>query len=187
LRVAVNVSARNLEDRHFASWLLAELDERGFPADRLEVEITESALANDPEHATAVLDELRSAGVRVSIDDFGTGYSSFGTLRDIKIDRVKIDRSLVSQAGRSATDRHIVRAMIDLAHGLGLEVVAEGVESIGVWDTLVELGCDDAQGYLMARPAPICELPALVERRFVHPVRDCTTPEPYAPIVTVSA
>ena len=187
LRVAINVSARNLEDRHFASWLLAQLDERDFPTERLEVEITESALANDPERTSAVLEELRSAGVWVSIDDFGTGYASFGTLRDLQIDRVKIDRSLVGRAARSPADRHIVKAMIDLAHGLGLDVVAEGVETIDVWDALVELGCDDAQGFLMARPRAASHLGDLVGSRFRHPVHQPRVLEPHVPIVTVPA
>jgi EAL domain-containing protein (putative c-di-GMP-specific phosphodiesterase class I) len=162
LRVAINVSARNLENRHFASNLLERLDAADFDTARLEVEITESALSNDPERASVVLDELRSAGVGVSIDDFGTGYSSFGTLRDTKIDRIKIDRSLVTRTTRSTTDLHIVRAMIDLAHGLELAVVAEGVETLDVWHALVELGCDDAQGYLMSKPIPSSELGELV-------------------------
>ncbi len=122
LRVAINVSARNLEDRHFASGLLERLGDRGFAGrSTRDRDHRERCCRVDPERTSAVLDELRAAGVRVSIDDFGTGYSSFGTLRDITVDRLKIDRSLVRRAAGSTPDRHIVKAMIELAHGLGLD------------------------------------------------------------------
>ncbi len=156
--VAVNVSARNLEDRHFASEVVALLDESGFPPHRLELEITESAIAQEPERTAVAIDALRSHGVRVSIDDFGTGYSSFATLRDVAVDRIKVDRSFISGMATNDRDRRIVGAIIDLAHDLGLAVVAEGVEKEPTLAALRDAGCDVAQGFLFSRPVPPSEL-----------------------------
>ncbi len=155
VRVAVNVSARNLQDRHFADRVFAALAHHQVPAHRLELEITESAIAIEPEQTATAIDALRAAGVRVAIDDFGTGYSSFGTLREITVDSLKIDRSFVTNALASRRDRQIVRALVDLGHSLDLSVVAEGVESTAVLEFLADAGCDIAQGYLIARPALI--------------------------------
>jgi len=157
--VAVNVSARNLQDRHFASETLSFLSGVAFPPHLLEMEITESAIALEPERTTVVLAQLRSAGVRISIDDFGTGYSSFSTLRGLTVDRLKIDRSFISDLPTSDRDHQIVRSVVDLAHGLGLDVVAEGVETANVWMALDAIGCDIAQGYLISEPISIDELP----------------------------
>ena len=162
LVVAVNVSARNLEDRHFASSVIAALDETGFPAARLELEITETAIAQDPERTAFAIEALRSRGVRVSIDDFGTGYSSFATLRDVSVDRIKIDRSFITGMAESDRDRRIVRSIVDLAHELGLHVVAEGVEDAATNTALREVGCDSAQGFLFSRALPLPELRALL-------------------------
>jgi diguanylate cyclase len=167
LGLAINVSARNLEDRHFASELLALVEEAGFAPTRLEIEVTEGALSSDPERTAVALEELRSAGVRVSIDDFGTGYSSFGTLRDSSIDRIKIDRSFITNATRSPADTQIVKALVELAHGLGFDVVAEGVETAEVWDLLRHFGCDLVQGFLISESIPVTELRNLVGRPFV--------------------
>jgi diguanylate cyclase (GGDEF)-like protein len=171
IAVAVNVSARNLENRHFASSLLADLGAAGFDPTRLEVEITESALASDPERISVSLEQLRSAGVRISIDDFGTGYSSFGTLRDSTIDRIKIDRSFITHADRTAADTQIVKALIELAHGLGFDVVAEGVETVEVWNLLAAFGCDLAQGFLLSPAVPLDRLHDLINQSF--------TPDPF--------
>ena len=170
--LAVNVSARNLEDRHFASELLARLASADFCPSRLEVEITESALGAHPERTIVVLQELRAAGIRIAIDDFGTGYSSFGTLRDHTVDRIKIDRSFTERINRSDADVQIIRSVIDLAHGLGLDVVAEGVETTEVLDRLDELGCDVAQGFLLSRPIPLDRVAELLECGFSAPVPD---------------
>ena len=166
ISVAINVSARNLENRHFAPALLRTIEEAGFPANRLEVEITESALASDPERICVGLEELRSAGVRISIDDFGTGYSSFSTLRGGMIDRIKIDRSFITKADQTTAETQIVKALIELAHSLGFDVVAEGVETAQVWAMLAEFGCDLAQGYLMSHAVPIEALHELLGQSF---------------------
>lgn len=159
---AVNVSARDLQDRHFASRTLGILRAANFPTKRLEIEITESALAIDPELTSVALDEFRCAGVRVSIDDFGTRYSSFSTLRRLSVDAIKIDRSFVTDAADNDDNAQIVSALISLAHGLGLTVVGEGIETEEVRQLLERSGCDILQGYLIGRPQPIDALAELI-------------------------
>ena len=116
------------------------------------MEITERALARNPERTRYTVAKLRAAGVRIAIDDFGIGYSSYQTLRTLDVDRVKIDREFVQGVLASDRDRVIVASLIELAHDLGLDVVAEGVEGELVWNALAALGCDVAQGYGIAVP-----------------------------------
>jgi EAL domain-containing protein (putative c-di-GMP-specific phosphodiesterase class I) len=121
--------------------------------DRLQVEVTESAVMTDPARAADVLSRLTSQGVTASIDDFGTGYSSLSLLRRLPVHELKIDRSFVmGMAGDGSEDMAIVRSTADLAHNLGLSVVAEGVEDQWTLDLLSSMGCDEAQGYHIARP-----------------------------------
>jgi diguanylate cyclase len=167
LGLAINVSARNLEDRHFATELLSALDLAAFDPRRLEIEVTESALSSDPERTAVGLEQLRASGVRIAIDDFGTGYSSFGTLRDSSIDRIKIDRSFITHSAGSEADTQIVNALIELAHGLGFDVVAEGVETVEVWELLTTFGCDLAQGYLISRAVAVTQLPRLISHPYL--------------------
>jgi EAL domain-containing protein (putative c-di-GMP-specific phosphodiesterase class I) len=112
----------------------------------------------DPAHALAILSMLQSMGVRLSVDDFGTGYSSLTHLRELPIDEIKIDKSFVMGMATSDADLAIVRTVIDLAHNLGKQVCAEGVEEVGAWNTLRDLGCDLAQGFWIAKPMPAEEL-----------------------------
>jgi diguanylate cyclase len=158
MRLAINVSARNLQDRRFPSSVLKALDEAALPPSQLELEITESAIASEPERSMYAISALREAGVRVAIDDFGTGYSSFSMLRDFTVDRLKIDASFVSGIAQSHRQQHLVKAIVGLAKGLGIETVAEGVETEESWITLANLGCDVAQGFLVCRPLPLPEL-----------------------------
>jgi diguanylate cyclase len=158
MRLSINVSARNLQDRRFPSSVLKALDEAALAPGRLELEITESAIASEPERSLFAISALREAGVRVAIDDFGTGYSSFSMLRDFTVDRLKIDASFVEGIAHSQRQQHLVRAIVALAKGLGIETVAEGVETEESWITLNNLGCDVAQGYLICRPVPLPEL-----------------------------
>jgi EAL domain-containing protein (putative c-di-GMP-specific phosphodiesterase class I) len=151
-KLAVNVSPRSLEDPRFTDQLFAILEETSFPPSQLELEITERALARNPERTRYTVAKLRSEGVRIAIDDFGIGYSSYQTLRTLDVDRVKIDRAFVQGVLASDRDRVIVSSLIDLAHDLGLDVVAEGVEGELVWNELAALGCDVAQGYGIAVP-----------------------------------
>jgi len=151
-RLAVNVSARSLQDRHFAKDVLAILGESGFSPNRLELEITERALVTNAERSIYTIDRLRAHGVRIAIDDFGVGHSSYQTLRLLEVDRVKIDRDFVRELLTEPRDRLIVASLIRLAHDLGLDVVAEGVESEQVWNQLAIMNCDIAQGFGIAVP-----------------------------------
>jgi predicted signal transduction protein with EAL and GGDEF domain len=150
--VAVNVSVRNLYENGFARKVARHLALARVPAHLLTVEITEGTVMADPVRAATALDELHAMGVRISIDDFGTGYSSLVHLKRLPVDYIKIDKSFVMNMEEEGDA--IVRSTIDLAHNLGLQVVAEGVETRAHWDRLAELGCDYGQGYFIARPAP---------------------------------
>jgi diguanylate cyclase (GGDEF)-like protein len=152
--VAVNLSARNLLDRQLPDDVARVLARHGLPAESLVLEITETTMMSELDVVEDVLAALRRQGVVLSVDDFGTGYSSLALLQRISVNEVKVDRSFVCGMLGSAGDMAIVRATIDLAHGLGLRVVAEGVESASLRDRLAELGCDAAQGFHLGMPAP---------------------------------
>jgi diguanylate cyclase (GGDEF)-like protein len=155
LTVAVNVSARNLGRPGFPELVVRELGASGMAADRLVVEITETALLTDPEGATEVLKKLDALGVKVSIDDFGSGHTSLGYLSELPIHELKIDRSFITDMLVNRAHAAIVRSIVDLGHNLGLRVVGEGVECQETWEILRASGCDSAQGYLLARPMPM--------------------------------
>lgn len=157
-KLAVNVSARSLHQRTFANSVLDAALEIGFPTDRLELEITERAMFSDPDRIQLTLAWLREAGISIAIDDFGTGYSSFGSLRQIRADRLKIDRSFIARIADSPEDRLVVRTITDLGHGLGLAVVVEGIEADRTLEIITSLGCDYAQGFGIARPMSIDKL-----------------------------
>ena len=125
------------------------------PADRLIIEVTETALLIDPERAASVLASLADAGVRISLDDFGQGQTSLGYLSALPLDELKIDRSFVGDMLDNAAHAAIVRSIIDLGHNLGLRVVGEGVETDPTLASLNESGCDVVQGFLFARPMPV--------------------------------
>jgi PAS domain S-box-containing protein/diguanylate cyclase (GGDEF)-like protein len=150
--VAVNLSVHDLEDPELPAQVADLLATCGVSPDRLCVEITESALLTAPERARQILGGLRALGVRTSIDDFGTGYSSLAYLKDLPLDELKIDRSFVKDMANDAGARAIVRAVIDLAHELGLRALAEGVEDRETREVLASLGCDIAQGYYFSPP-----------------------------------
>jgi diguanylate cyclase (GGDEF)-like protein len=152
LTVAVNISACDLQDVRFPETVQRYLRGTGVEPRDLELEITENAIMADHGRASRVLAELRELGVRLTIDDFGTGYSSLAHLRALPIDAVKIDRGFVSGMSGSPADAVIVRSVIELAHGLGMSVVAEGVEELHTLDRLVAEGCDEIQGYLISHP-----------------------------------
>ncbi|MGD0168046.1 MAG: EAL domain-containing protein [Gaiellaceae bacterium] len=158
LSVSVNVGRRNMLDVSFPDDVAAALDSRGADSSWLELEITESTMLDDPLRSKIVFERLNAMGVRLSIDDFGTGYSSLAYLRDLPVSEIKIDRSFVLDMTSCADDEMIVRSTIDLGRNLGLEVVAEGVETEEAWNRLAEFGCDVAQGYLLTRPVPPEEL-----------------------------
>jgi len=157
LSVAVNLSAQQLADEHLPQVAGSVLHETGLLPANLCFEITESVAMQDAAASVRSLHALRSLGVKLAIDDFGTGYSSLAYLRRLPVDHVKIDRSFVAGLGRDAEDRVVVDSIIHLAERLGLEVVAEGVETDTQMAELVDLGCRYAQGYLWGRPAPAAE------------------------------
>jgi EAL domain-containing protein (putative c-di-GMP-specific phosphodiesterase class I) len=158
VHVAVNVSAKSLQEQTLPARLQELLDKWRIDPRFLKIEITESSIMADPAHALAILSMLQSMGVRLSIDDFGTGYSSLTHLRQLPIDEIKIDKSFVSGMTESEADAAIVRTVIDLARNLGKQVCAEGVETEAQWRQLVAMDCDLAQGYYISRPLPAEEL-----------------------------
>ena len=162
--IAVNLSAPDILDPRLGEEILTALQAQAVPATRLLLEITESAVMRDPALAVRHMRLLRAAGVRFSLDDFGTGYSSLSQLGRLPLDELKIDRSLVQRAHDRREDLSIVRSTIELAHNLGLKVVAEGVETQQTHDLLRRLRCDLAQGYLISRPLPAAEVPGLLAR-----------------------
>jgi diguanylate cyclase (GGDEF)-like protein/PAS domain S-box-containing protein len=156
--VAVNVSARSLSDERIVDAVEEALLTHDLSPERLQVEVTESAVMTDAGRAAEVLSGLASRGVTVSIDDFGTGYTSLGLLRRLPVHELKIDKSFViGMAGEGGEDTAIVRSTADLAHNLGLNVVAQGVEDQWTLDLLGTFGCDQAQGYHIARPMPAAD------------------------------
>ena len=168
LRVSVNLSTRDLLDPLLSARLGAMLAQHGVPASAICLEITESAIMDDPQRAEAMLNLLSKQGFRLSIDDFGTGYSSLGYLKRLPVDELKIDRSFVINMQADANDATIVRSTIDLAHNLGLGVVAEGVENADVLEQLRVLSCDEAQGYHISRPLPVDGFLAWLEEQQVQ-------------------
>ena len=158
LMLAVNVSARQLRDPGFADEVLAIVQETGFPANLLEIEITESSLMSGQDEAICQLQKLRARDIRIAVDDFGTGYSSLAYLKRLPLDVLKIDRSFVEHIAQRKDDREIVTAIIQIGHTLGFRVVAEGVETVEQLALLREKDCDIYQGYLYS--------PALPRRQF---------------------
>jgi diguanylate cyclase (GGDEF)-like protein len=154
---SVNLSTRDLLDPELPQSFEGLLVKHAVPAEAFCLEITESSIMDDPQRALATLDRLSGMGFRLSIDDFGTGYSSLAYLKRLPVDELKIDKSFVLNMENDEDDARIVRSTIDLAHGMGLMVVAEGVENAQVWDLLRELSCDEAQGFHMGRPMPAHE------------------------------
>jgi diguanylate cyclase (GGDEF)-like protein len=159
LTVAVNISARSLEHPHLPQLVRDSLERTAADPDWLLLEITETALVNDAAHAAAVLQQLSDAGLRLSLDDFGQGYTSLSQLGKLPLSELKIDKSFVLNMLRGPGDAVIVRSVIDLAHNLGLEVVAEGVEDAEILAALRALGCDLTQGYYFSRPLPADQVP----------------------------
>jgi diguanylate cyclase (GGDEF)-like protein len=158
LDVAVNLTIPDLLDLELPDRIAALLREAGLEPSRLELEITESSILADPFRVRQVLARLNEMGVQLAIDDFGTGYSSLAYLKRLPVQAVKIDRSFVSDMCRDPSDATIVRSTIDLGRNLGLTIVAEGVESLEIWNALRGLGCTLAQGYLIGRAVPADEL-----------------------------
>ena len=152
IRISINASARNLDEGDFAERLLSSLRNAKLDPGCLELEFTESATARDQASVVAQLQTLHNGGVAIAIDDFGTGYGTVAYVQQLPVSVLKIDRSFITDMAHSDKDRKLVRSMIGMAHDLGYRVVAEGIETQDVHDLLSSYGCDEGQGYLMARP-----------------------------------
>ncbi|ANX03057.1 EAL domain-containing protein [Immundisolibacter cernigliae] len=163
LPIAVNVSTRNLHDPQFVARVKELLDHWPLPRNCLHLELTETAVMDDPVRSLKVLQELHALGLPIYLDDFGTGYSSMTYLRELPLSGLKIDRAFTIGLAQPQT-RQIVQAMIDLGHALGLKVVAEGTEDEATLAILADMGCDIAQGYGIARPMPNAEIAAWIAR-----------------------
>jgi EAL domain-containing protein (putative c-di-GMP-specific phosphodiesterase class I) len=157
LSLAVNISAQQLEMEHFVTKTLQIIEQTQLPKNTLELEITEHAIMQDMEKAIETLTRLADKGIRIAIDDFGTGYSSLGYLQTLPINTLKMDRSFV-QGIKSQGDNSIINAIIAMANGLNLDLIAEGVENQAQIDHLIGAGCRLAQGFYYCRPVPQEEL-----------------------------
>jgi diguanylate cyclase (GGDEF)-like protein len=163
--VSLNLSMRNLRMPELREAIAASLKASELPRGALTIEITESVIMEQPQRVMVLLRDLDEIGVRASVDDFGTGYSSLAYLKDLAVRELKIDRAFVADLTTNAHTETIVRSTIDLAHDLGLVVVAEGIEDKAAWDALSALGCDNAQGYFIARPMSADALAAWLKTR----------------------
>ena len=150
--LSFNLSSVQLVDPSTATSIIKTIEKAGLPANRLEIEVTETAMMSDPETASMIIDELHEAGIRISMDDFGTGQSSLGRLRELKLDKVKIDRAFIMAIGEDKPAEHIVRAILEMCAGLDLTVVAEGIEEMNQAESLKRYGCHAGQGFLFGKP-----------------------------------
>jgi len=168
--VSLNLSMRNLRMPELRAAVAATLEDWQLPRGALTIEITESVIMEQPQRVMTLLRELDEIGVRASVDDYGTGYSSLAYLKDLTVRELKIDRAFVGDLLTNTQCETIVRSTIELAHDLGLTVVAEGIEDQGAWNALQSLGCDNAQGYFIARPMSSVALTEWLQARPASPV-----------------
>jgi EAL domain-containing protein (putative c-di-GMP-specific phosphodiesterase class I) len=168
LVMAVNLSAVQFRHPDLPELVTRILNEEGLPPEYLELELTESVAMHNPQEAIAVMDNLHERGIRMSIDDFGTGYSSLSYLKKFKVYKLKIDQSFVRDITSDPEDKAIVSAIINLAKSLGLQTIAEGVETQGQQAFLREQGCDEMQGYLFSKPVTAKQFKALLKCGFVR-------------------
>jgi EAL domain-containing protein (putative c-di-GMP-specific phosphodiesterase class I) len=152
--MSVNVSPRQIADPNFTEVVRDALEATGVPAHLLWLEMTESMMLEEPELAEHTLRDIRAMGVQLALDDFGTGFSSLSLLQNFPIQRIKIDRAFVQGIADNTNDRSLVRTIVAMAHSMGLDLVAEGVETVHQLQSLRELGCNKAQGYLISHPVP---------------------------------
>jgi EAL domain-containing protein (putative c-di-GMP-specific phosphodiesterase class I) len=165
LTLSVNLSVREFAQPDLATQVASVLEETGMPPDRLKLEITESAIIGQSDPAISTIRELRALGVAIHLDDFGTGYSALSYLHRLPLDAVKVDRAFTSSIDTEERPLHVVRAIVSLAHAIGLEVIAEGVATSQQLALLRTMGCDGGQGFFFARPATSVELESLLSKR----------------------
>lgn len=180
LTVAVNIPPQQLHKGDLVQTLEIALDDSGLPAAQLEIELTETSLMDDPDMAARILGEVRERGISIALDDFGTGYSSLSQLRKFPLNTLKVDQSFVREVGQSAEDGAIVRAIITMAHELGMTVTAEGVETPCHLDFLVRERCDFVQGYYISRPIPAEQMEVLLQAQ-ADQARAAALPTPATP------
>jgi EAL domain-containing protein (putative c-di-GMP-specific phosphodiesterase class I) len=166
MRVAVNVSPAQFRNSALPLVVVAALAESGLPAQRLELEITESVLMQNNDSSFLMLHQLRELGVRIALDDFGTGYSSLSYLRSFPFDRIKVDRSFVADLLECGEAASIVHAILSLASSLKMQTTAEGVETATQRGLLQAAGCDEMQGYLFSQPLPAADIDELIRLRY---------------------
>jgi len=165
LKISVNLSARQLKDENLPKLIEDIMIETGMPGNMLGIELTESAIITDPDIALARLQEIKKLGVSLSLDDFGTGYSSLSYLKRFPIDTLKIDQAFVRDVKTDLEDAALIKAIIAMAHGLGMDVIAEGVEVQEQLEFLSVHGCDSIQGYLFSRPLPAAEMELMLKKK----------------------
>lgn len=176
LSIAVNVSARQFRQRDLLPMIQQEIARSGLQAHHIVIELTESVVMSNPDRSAAILDELHRSGLQIAVDDFGTGYSSMSYLKGFPVSKLKIDRSFINDLGSNSKNDSIVKAMIELAHGLGMSVVAEGVETSAQLASLQGFGCDQYQGYLCSRPLNAEDIAAVLRRK-PQPLRESLVEE----------
>jgi EAL domain-containing protein (putative c-di-GMP-specific phosphodiesterase class I) len=164
--VALNLSVRDLQDPFLVDTISEQLAAHQVEPEWIELEITESAVMENPERAGEVLQRLAAMGLKLAIDDFGTGYSSLAYLKKLPVSTLKVDKSFVINMAHDENDAAIVHTSIDLAHNLGLTLIAEGVENEDILTRLTGLGCDAAQGHYLSRPLPAEEVTAWLRNSF---------------------
>jgi EAL domain-containing protein (putative c-di-GMP-specific phosphodiesterase class I) len=158
LNIAINISAENLKESDFHQFIYQGMIAANVPAKKITLEVTESSVVEDPEAAIKVLAEFKDYGMKISIDDYGTGYSSLAQLKQLPVHELKIDKSFIQNIKNDEDDQIIVRSTIELAHNMGLHVVAEGIEDEFALNWLSDNGCELAQGYYISRPKPAIDL-----------------------------
>ena len=178
LSLSVNISPVQLKDPWLAQKIVKLLVETGFPANRLEVEITESSLFENLGLAQSIIGSLKNQGIRIALDDFGTGYSSLAHLRALPFDRIKIDRSFVSSINSNAESAAIVNAITRLAESLNLPIVAEGIEDGEIWERLKAIGCVNGQGWHFGKPMTVNQVRSFLAEKNLLPLARVPEPEP---------
>ncbi|MBW2712972.1 MAG: EAL domain-containing protein, partial [Deltaproteobacteria bacterium] len=163
--IAVNLSGHQFREERLEGLVEEILEETGLAPEYLELEITESIMMTERLEAAKALERLRSKGIRVALDDFGTGFSSLGYVKDFPLDAIKIDRFFIRDIQFGGDAAAIVKAIVGMAHSLGIRVVAEGVEERAQVESAAAFGCDELQGYFFSRPIPESEFPALLVLR----------------------
>jgi EAL domain-containing protein (putative c-di-GMP-specific phosphodiesterase class I) len=165
LNVAINISAEDLKEADFYSFIRDAISANNIPESKVTLEVTESAVVDNPEEAIKLLQRFKDAGIKISIDDYGTGYSSLAQLKQLPVHELKIDKSFVQHLHEDEDDRIIVRSTIELAHNMGLSVVSEGIEDDFALRWLAKHGCELGQGYFISRPKPTKDFTAWMKEQ----------------------